>query len=552
MQNLQKYYFEEHDVELSIEELETVFMSFLNENSSKTIIANFELFENNDSYSTKQHHYIVSKFIKKCQIEDKLTYQLIIDLAVSYLYTSAIAYGGGDERTRLDCYKDLIIYLDTPFVLRVLGLNGEEMKDASIAMINQLYDMNCRFFVFSHTYDEVFQILRDCCKWIESPQYDSFLASYALRTFVEKKFTKADVQEYMDLLENKLKYYKIQIDDTDYYSGKYYGGDVDETEIANSIIKVYKDTSTYFDEYNKRATIEYDSKSLSKILKLWENRYSRTYKQAKYVFLTTNSTLAYVTRLFDEKMNPSAKNNVYPCITDVFLGTNIWLGAPINRLEEFSEKKLLADCMSLIEPSEALIRKLQDSIMRAFDDETITEEQYYLLKAKAFSNDYVMSKTLGDEQYFTDKLTEELLEDIEKEIVQPYQSKIENLTLSLDKQTGEKEKALSEIERIKAREDNKLLSEREKEERYVQRAEKVLKNISTFIFGCLIIPIASTIVNISGLVTIPSLGLIISIVFILILPIIGYFLTKDGSKQKEFIKKWLIKKYKVDEYKKWL
>lgn len=187
MQNLQKYYFEEHDVELSIEELETVFMSFLNENSSKTIIANFELFENNDSYSTKQHHYIVSKFIKKCQIEDKLTYQLIIDLAVSYLYTSAIAYGGGDERTRLDCYKDLIIYLDTPFVLRVLGLNGEEMKDASIAMINQLYDMNCRFFVFSHTYDEVFQILRDCCKWIESPQYDSFLASYALRTFVEKK-----------------------------------------------------------------------------------------------------------------------------------------------------------------------------------------------------------------------------------------------------------------------------------------------------------------------------------------------------------------------------
>lgn len=551
IQKLQAYYVQEFDSQLELEELETILMSFLNEHSSKTIIAKFDEIEGS-THSTKQHHYIVSRFIKKCQTEDKETYQLVIDLAVSYLYTSAIAYGGEDEKTRLDSYKDLLIYLDTPFVLRVLGLNGEEMQSASNAMLNQLYDMGCRFFVFSHTYDEICQILRDCYKWIENPEYDVFYASYALRTFVEKKFTKADVQEYLDMLEKKLDFYRIKIDDTDYYVGKFFKPVADESVIESNIIQVYKDGSCCFDENSKKTTIEYDTKSISIVLKLWGNKCYRTYKQAKYVLLTTNSTLSYVTRLFDEKMNPSVKNSIYPCITDVFLGTNMWLGAPVNKIEDFSEKKLLADCMSLIEPNDALIRKLQESIERAFDDETITEDQYYLLKAKAFSNDYIMQKTLGDEKYFSDKLTEELLEDIQNEIVQPYQSRINDLADSLDKEIREKEKVLSEIGSIMASEEEKKRVEREKEEEYNLKAKKFLTNISALVFGCIIIPIASTVINVSGLVKIPTWGMIISIVLILLLPIIGLVITKENGKVNKYLKKTLIRKYKLNEIKKTL
>lgn len=545
IQKLQAY-LEEFEIPLQTEAVETLLLSFLNENSAKTIIANFESIDD-DEHSSKQYHYVVSKFIKKCQEEDRITYELIIDLAVSYLFTSAIAYGGEDEKTKLDYYKDLQIYLDTPFVLRVLGLNGEEMRDAAISMLNQLYDMNCRFYIFVHTYDEIEQILKDCYKWIESPQYDVFHASYALRTFVEKEFTKADVQEYLDTLENKLKFYKIQIDDTDYYAGKFYKTTVDESLIENLIVQVYKENSTCFDEYSKKTTIGYDAKSISIILKLWANKNCRTYKQAKYILLTTNSTLAYVTRQFDKEMNPSVGNGIYPCITDVFLGTNIWLGAPVNKIEEFSEKKLLADCMSLIEPSDALIRRLQDSIKRAFEDETITEDQYYLLKAKAFSNDYIMQNTLGDENYFTDKLTEELLEDIEKEIIQPYQSQIENLVNSLDKEKEANKRVSSEMNTIKANEEKRRKEEEEQEKKYQQKAKENLANISKILFECIIIPLASTIVNVSGLIEIPLWGMVISIILIFVLPFIGYIINKDGSPIKEYIEGWLIKKYKLND-----
>lgn len=251
-------------------------------------------------------------------------------------------------------------------------------------------------------------------------------------------------------------------------------------------------------------------------------------------------------------MNPSVGNGIYPCITDVFLGTNIWLGAPVNKIEEFSEKKLLADCMSLIEPSDALISKLQDSIKRAFEDETITEDQYYLLKAKAFSNDYIMQNTLGDENYFTDKLTEELLEDIEKEIIQPYQNKIENLSDSLDKEKEMNKKVTSEMETMKANEAKRRQEEEQQEEKYEQRAENTLSNISTVVFSCIMIPIASTIVNVSGLIKIPLWGMKISIILVFALPTIGYVINKDGSRIKEYLKRWLIKRYKLSDYKKTL
>lgn len=548
---LKRFYYDEYGIEMEIDEVETKLMSFFDEHSAKTIITKFDDISE-DPHSSKQHQYVISKFIKKCQYDDQPTYQLIIDLAISYLFTSAIAYGGDDEQTKIDGYKDLILYLDTPFVLRVLGLNGEEMKDATKVMLDQLYEMNCRFYVFSHTFDEIVQILNDCYKWIEDVHYNAVYASDALRTFVEKKFTKADVQEYIDTLESKLKFYKIKIDEEDYYSGKYYKSQIDEEEIQKKIIQVYRESSTSFDEHSKKATIEFDSKSLSIILKLRNNVCSRTYKQAKYTLLTTNTTLAYVTRLFDEELNPSGRYHIYPCITDVFLGTTMWLGAPINRLESFSEKKLLADCMSIIEPSDELIRRLQDSITKAFEDETITEDQYYLLKSKAFSNDYVMKRTLGDELYFTDAITEEILEDIEKQIVQPYKKEIENLSGSLTRETKEKNDALKEIQAIKSAEQEKKEQEKQKEIGYEERAEGLITNISKVLVGCFVIPIATTIINIAGLITIQKKYIWICIISILILPTVDYLLVKKEGQVHKFIKNMLVKRYKMKDYKRTL
>lgn len=497
IKKLVSYYKLQFSIELSENEAEKYLLAFLNENSARILIVKFSYSES-DMHTPKQHFYIISLFVKECYKNDYSTFILIQDLATSYLLSSALAYTEFDEKTQSDAFKNLIVYIDTPLLIRILGLNGNELQASALALLEQMKSLQASFRIFGHTYEELSLILKDCKRWIEDDRYDAFHASMALRNFVERKFTKADIQEYIDTLEEKIKYYKIQIDDEDYYAGKYYKSHIDDNVIEEGIINIYKANSQEFDPKRKESTIGYDVRSVSAILKLWGGKKARTYRQIKYVLVTTNSTLAYVTRSCLKEENPNRDNNIYPCITDVYLGTNIWLGTPVNIIEDFSQKKLLADCMSLIEPSEKLLQTLQTSIEKAFSDATITEGQYHLLKQKAFTNNYIMNKTLGDETRFTDKITEELLQEIENEITDPYKKQIETLSKSYAEVAAAREDLLAQADRKKREEEENRRKNNDQDMVLRTKAKKKLKKITDVLCAGLLIPVISFICAISS------------------------------------------------------
>lgn len=123
---------------------------------------------------------------------------------------------------------------------------------------------------------------------------------------------------------------------------------------------------------------------------------------------------------------------------------------------------------------------------------------------------------------------------------------------SLTQEVKEKSEAISQIKAIKSAEEEKRKAEQQKQIEYEERAEKTLSYISAVTFGCIIIPIASTIINFSGLFTIPAWTIIISAILILVLPALGFAITSKKSKIKSFIKKRLINNYKMNDYKKTL
>lgn len=264
---------------------------------------------------------------------------------------------------------------------------------------------------------------------------------------------------------------------------------------------------------------------------MWDNKVYRTYRKAKYILLTTNSTLAFACRKYLQEYNKNIKDGVFPCVTDVFLGTIIWLSAPVKKIESFSEKKLLADCMSMIQPSERLLKKLQDSIERARSNKEITDNQYYLLKYKAYQNDYLTVRTLNDENAFDDRITEYLLEDIENEIKAPLNENIRNL----EAENIRMQKELSEVRQ-------KEESEREQDARHLKAAEENCKKIADIIIGMFIVPLLGFIVNCIFLLSISRtaqivVGVILGIL-IFFLPIIGWQLKLPNSK----LHNWYIKR----------
>lgn len=542
------FYKKQYEISISEDEAEKHFLNFLSENSAQTLIVDLKFVD--EEYTTKQHSYIISMFIRWCCNNDKHIFGLIMDLAMGYLMSSALAYDTGyDERTQEDAFCNLVIYFDTPFLLRVLGLNDEAMQEAALSMLEQLREMKALFKIFAHTYDETERILKDCLRWIEDENYDESHASMALRTFVKRSFTKADVQEYIDTLDAKLKYYGISIDENDYYVGCYYSNCVDETLIKESIIDAYKKSNFMFDLKQKESTIDCDVRSISAILKLRGKKTARTYRQARYVLLTTNTTLAFVTRHYLKDENPSDRYSVYPCITDVYLGTNIWLGAPVKKIENFSEKKLMADCMSMIQPSERLISTVQDYINKAFRDKTITSNQYYLLKRKAFDNDYLMNHTLGDETKFTDKIIEERLEEIERDIKAPLENDNRDLLASLAESQAANAMLDSQVTAYREREEQ----DEERNRKLMQLAENNVKRAVDVMIVGIGIPLLSFICGISGVLpfsrTVKAWLTVISGLLAFTFAILVLAIKYNLAKCKDRLIREVYRRKKIREYK---
>lgn len=489
---------------------------------------------------------MVAKFVRYCNESKPELFKIIQQLSAAYLIASTVVSQIKEEDSKKTCeYNSMIIYLDTPIVLKILGLNTDEMQISYAELLNELKNRNNIFRVFQHTYDEINGILSDCEHWIGNPKYEAKYASQALRTFVARKYNKGDIQLFITSLRRRLEKYNIQVDDTDYYSEKFNYLQIDESFVRDAIIKSYSESNAYFNIYNKKYTIECDVKSISAIFKLRKKKVYKDYCAAKYIFITTNSTLAYISSKFTASQNPSYSNRVYPCTTDVVIGTAMWLSAPVKKIDGFSEKKLLADCSSIVLPSEKLISELSDSIERLKDNEVISSSDYYLLKTYQYSESSLSNKTLNNEELFNDKITEEILADIKLEIESPLLVRIKAKDEQLEKAKQENQQLLKIID-----EENQC-----KVEAGII-AEKKLKNITKILIPIalasllLILAIISNFVKMqllykNMLIVLSSLIAFIDVAFIIVI-------SNNIFKLREIWKKRIIKKRLYKEYsKKW-
>jgi hypothetical protein len=93
--------------------------------------------------------------------------------------------------------------------------------------------------------------------------------------------------------------------------------------------------SNNFNEIEKHDSIEKDIKSISSIIKLRRNNKPKKINEAGHIFITPNSTLAYICREYSLIENKGSF--VIPSATsDVFLGTLIWLQSNVIYAHESS------------------------------------------------------------------------------------------------------------------------------------------------------------------------------------------------------------------------
>lgn len=170
---------------------------------------------------------------------------------------------------------------------------------------------------------------------------------------------------------------------------------------------------------------------------------SRAYsiETLKDVFITTNKGLAYACKNFDKTLGKK-ENAIAPCMTDIFLGTILWIQNPI-RYDAYNEKQILASCYSSIKLDNKSISKFTREVENLKDKQKITNEDYMLMKDYNVVEDMLSDKIMGDSDNIDEKTTYEVIQEIKRSITLEYENRVveqqnESLKNKLEKDAVEK------------------------------------------------------------------------------------------------------------------
>ena len=399
----------------------------------------------------KKLEFLVGMFIEKSEKSDPVSFNNLIDISIGHALACTILY---DEFQIFEGkLRDLKLYFDTPWLFDLLGIRGKGKQDIAIELLEMSRQENSETLVLDINIGELVTNFEICIEDFEHKR-DPDKASRTYKHCLMNDISENDIHQLLagindllsanygikhDMVPDYNKNHKYQIDENDLYD--FIDNTYKELNIIRDIEEIDRKEKEHFKSLTEKAlaasgnpevktksnsknktkssdrennTIWRDVHSLSGIYRLREGVIPRTIKEAKAIFVTTNSSLALASRNFEIKENKT-RNSIPSCLTDYFLGTLIWLNSPA-KAEEIVKKKLIADCYALTQPSQELITAYLNEVDKLKKENKISSDQHLLLRTHHGAYKILNSKTYGDAREFTSATPYEILEQIMRDM----------------------------------------------------------------------------------------------------------------------------------------
>lgn len=346
----------------------------------------------------KHHSHIVliSKYVAHLQRTDPERFESFLVVLQGHMLANALLCP--DLQNAPKSYKGVTFYLDTPLLIRRLGLEGDPKRVAVEELNKLLKSLGATVATFSHSRDELDHVLRGASDHIESPSGRGAIVLEARR----KGTTKSDLLLLAGQIDDKLADCGIEVIETPQYISSF---QIDETAFA----KVLEDEVSYF---NPRAK-DYDVNSVRSIYVLRRNSSPSIVEKCRAVLVSSNSGFARAAYEYGKRHEESRE--VSSVITDFSLANMAWLKAPMGApLLPMTE--ILAFSYAALQPSKELLDKFLSEINKLEERGKITERDHQLLRSSVLAQEELMSLTLGDEAALTEETITETLRRASEEI----------------------------------------------------------------------------------------------------------------------------------------
>jgi len=268
-------------------------------------------------------------------------------------------------------------------------------------------------FVFRHTYHEFLNILEGCLHFIASSTFDPNKASRALLHFRDQGWSASDVEEFILHLDEHLASLGIAvIDPPKPMTATQY--QIEEEALEDLIVDIYKNRNPAFVEEEKEYTIYRDVKSITYVYKLRKGYLPKSLAQIRHVFVTTNASLALASREYERQESQIKFHYIPAALTDVFLGTLLWIRSPSKA--QINEMRLIALAYAASQPSRAFRHRVVTTAETLLKRGSISEDEVVLLTESRMARNLLQKETLGNPNEVSEDKLVDVLERTRSEI----------------------------------------------------------------------------------------------------------------------------------------
>ena len=295
-------------------------------------------------------------------------------------------------------YSSVTFYLDTPLLIRQLGLEGKSKQAAVKNLVDMIYRLGGTVATFTHLRGELESVINGAAQHVEYRSGRGTIVAEARRSGT----TRSDLIILMGQIDDKLENAKIKVVSTPRYIERF---QIDETEFEH----VLGDEIWYF---NPRAR-ENDINSVRSIYVLRGNTLAHTVERAKAVLVTSNARFARAAFQYGQQYE--ASREVSSVITDFSLANMAWLKAPLGA-PAVPTAELLALSYAALEPSMELFERYLREIDKLENQGKISVRDHQLLRSSHLASAELMNLTLGKEDALSEQTVTEMLSRVTEEI----------------------------------------------------------------------------------------------------------------------------------------
>lgn len=341
---------------------------------------------------------LVSEYIVDLQKNNPERFKSFMIMVEGHMLANALLCPDLQNTLGNSQYRSTTVYLDTPLLIRRLGIEGQAKEATVRELISLLQEWGGKIATFSHSREELETVIRRAAEKIDSHNGRGDVVMEARKQGV----TRSDMLLLAGQINNKLANAEIKIEEAPKYLDRF---QIDETVFE----EILGDEVSYHNPY----AIKYDINSVRSIYVLRGNKRPSSLENCKAILVTSNSALAHAA--WEYGRGHEASEEISSVITEFSLANMLWLKAPM-AARSLPRVEIIAFAHAALQPSPALLNKFLTEIDKLEKRGSITEADHQLLRGEYRTGGYLTEATLGDQNRLTDQTIKEVLERIYKDI----------------------------------------------------------------------------------------------------------------------------------------